>query len=253
MPAPDPRRVHPRRPIAGVDLFCYRASASPAPQIRQNIGNEIVDISQGGARIRVREVVSKGETITLELKDRKSGESFRARGEVRWCSTRPIGTPSSFFLGVQFSEVYTPMEQRDRFTTGQLPKPQEPVNPLRSSEKRAALRFAVDDYLVTLIRQGTLSTQGLKRNLARQVINLSRTGAQLSVSEVLEPGLLVHFTIHLNKFADGLETAGEVRWCRAEGGDYLLGLRFVNLPEEKRKMIDFMTKWFSTRQKKVSN
>ena len=75
----DTRRAFPRRSVRDVDMFCYRASPSAAPQLRRNIGSEILDISQGGARVRVNEAVGRGETVTLELRDRASGESFRAR------------------------------------------------------------------------------------------------------------------------------------------------------------------------------
>jgi len=250
MSKPDPRRAHPRRAVAGVDMFCYRASASLVPQMRKNIGQELVDISQGGARVKVTEPVRQGETITIELKDRQSGETFRARGEVRWCASRQAGTLSGHYLGIQFSEVYTPVGQRERFTTGSVPKPPEADIVLKAAEKRSSLRFSVDDYVVTCQRQGGLSSAGLRRNLARQVLDLSRTGTQISVSESLDPGTLVHFTLHLNKLADALEAAGEVRWCRPDATVYRAGLRFVNLPEEKRKMIDFMMKWFAGRSKK---
>ncbi len=246
MPANDPRRVHPRRFIADVDLYCYLATKSVIPQVRQNIGEGVLDISPGGARIKLNQSVGKGDTITVELKDRRSGESFRARGLVRWCAAR-AGTPAHF-AGLQFSEVYTPVGQRERFTLGAAPKTEADVM-VRASEKRVALRFKIDDYVVTLVRQGTLSAEGLKRNLARTVVDLSRTGVQLGVTEPLDPGTLMRFTLHFNKFADALEVAVEVRWSRADGLHYLAGLRFVNLSEDRKKMIDFMTKWF-TRQKK---
>jgi c-di-GMP-binding flagellar brake protein YcgR len=245
----DPRRAYPRRALTGVELFCYRASASVTPQLRQNIGQDILDISPGGARLKLNQAVGKGDTITLEIHDRKIGETFRARGQIRWAAARPSSSGAEYFAGVQFSEVYTPIGQREKFTLGAAPlaSPEEIV--LKPSEKRTALRFQVDDYVVTLVRQGTLSGEGLRRNLARNVIDLSRTGMQLSVTEPFDPGTLVRLTLHLNKFADALEAAGEVRWSRPDGAHYRAGVRFVNLSEDRRKMIDFMTKWF-TRQKK---
>jgi len=246
MPANDPRRVHPRRMIPGMDLFCYRASASVTPQMRQNIGEEVLDISPGGARLRLSQSVLKGDTITVEIRDRRSQESFRARGQIRWSASRPGA--SAHFAGIQFSEVYTPVGQREKFTLGTGGKPLEDIV-LRPAEKRAALRFQVDDYVVTCVRQGSLSSEGLKRNLARNVVDLSRTGVQISVTEPLDPGTLVRLTLHLNQFADALEAPGEVRWTRPDGAHYRSGVRFVNLSEDRKKMIDFMTKWF-TRQKK---
>ena len=245
-PASEPRRVHPRRVIPDVDLFCYRASASVTPQMRQNIGVAILDISPGGVRLRLSQPVLKGDFITIEIRDPRTRESFRARGQARWSASRPGN--GAHFAGVQFSEVYTPVGQREKFTLGSAVKALAAAAQ-RPSEQRTALRFAVDDYVITCVRQGSLSGEGLKRNLARNVVDLSRTGIQVSVDGPLDPGTLVRMTLHLNQFADALEASGEVRWTRPDGPHYRTGIRFINLPEDRKKMIDFMTKWF-TRQKK---
>lgn len=248
------RRLYARRPIAGVEVLCYRTSVSAAPQVRRNIGKDILDISPGGARVRILERLQKGDQITLELKERESGEAFRARGEVRWCAQDAAG--QLFVGGLQFNEVYTPVGRRERFTVGKGPAAQvaEAGSPSGAMEKRLAPRFQVDDYIVTCLKQGALSSLGLKRNLARTVFNLSRRGAQIGVVEALQPGDLVLFTLHLNKFSDTLESQGEVRWCRPDakvgGSNYQAGVQFLNLPEEKRKMIDFMKGWFTSYQAK---
>jgi c-di-GMP-binding flagellar brake protein YcgR len=244
----DPRRAHPRRIIAGVDLGCFRASSNPAPQLRVNIGQDIVDISDGGARLRLTEPAQAGDPLIVELKDRRSGETFRARGEVRWYAARRTAPASTHYVGVQFSEVYTPVGQRERFTTGAAKTPVETI--LKPEEKRQALRFSIQDYVVTCLRQGTLAAEGLKRNLARQVLDLSRSGCQLYVTETLDIGSLVRFTLHLNQFGDTLESAGEVRWCRPDAMNYRVGVRFVNLSDDKRKKIDFMMKLFSRPSRK---
>jgi hypothetical protein len=115
-------------------------------------------------------------------------------------------------------------------------------------EKRTAPRFWVDDYLVTCLPRGPLSPAGLKRNLAREVADLSRKGVRLRVTERLKPGACFQFTLHLNRFGDTLETAAEVRWCRPEapptGTAFVAGLQFLGLSEEKLKKIDFLKGWF---------
>src|SRR6185503_3026377 len=104
-----------------------------------------LDISKGGAQVRVNESVGRGETVTLELRDKTSGESFRARGEVRWSVSTALGC----LLGVQFSEHYTPTADRDVFTTGaspttKIPTADDPVTfELKPDEKRKAERFAL--------------------------------------------------------------------------------------------------------------
>jgi Tfp pilus assembly protein PilZ len=250
------RRAHARRVVAGLDLFCYLASGGPTPQFRRNLGHELQDISPGGARLRVVEPLDRGEMITIELRDRRSGEAFRARGEVRWCATRAAAAGQAYYVGVQFSEHYTPTELRDRFTLGaaaaaarQAGSPSAPL-----SEKRRTSRFAIDDYVVTCQRQGTLSPGGLKRNMARRVLDLGLNGAQLETSEMLDPNTVVRFTLTLNTFADTLESVANVRWCKPDPGiageSYRAGLEFVNLGEDKKKMIEFMRKWFTSRKKK---
>ena len=46
------RRSHPRRVVAGVELFCFRAAADAEPRVRVNLGRDLQDISPGGARLR---------------------------------------------------------------------------------------------------------------------------------------------------------------------------------------------------------
>ncbi len=249
------RRAFPRRSVANVDMFFYRASPSATPQMRKNIGSEILDISQGGARVRVSESVNRGETVTLELRDRASGESFRARGEVRWSVTAGLG----HLLGVQFSEHYTPMATREAFTLGAASKTEPATRldvriSLATDEKRKAERFALQDYTITLYRQGTLAPQGLKRNLGRTILDLSASGAQLEVTEPLETGSLVQLTLHLNSLNDTLDALAAVRWCRPDpsiaGAGYRTGLQFLNLGDAQRKKIEFIRKWFTKPKKK---
>lgn len=254
--APETRRAFPRRRLSNVEMFCYRASPSITPQFRKNIGSEIVDISPGGARVRVNEPVGRGETVTLELRDRSSGESFRARGEVRWSASGAPGV----LLGVQFNEHYTPVGARETFTGGaaatavkEAPRASDDIV-LAPEEKRNAVRFALQDYVITVYRQGALASQGLKRNLGRSVLDISQSGVQLETNESLEAGGLVQFTLHLNALSDSLDALAAVRWCRPDqsiaGGSYRCGLQFLNLGDIQRKKIEFMRKWFTRPKKK---
>lgn len=248
----EPRREHPRRVVAGVEIFCFRAAPDAVPQLRVNLGRGLEDISPGGARLRVTEPVSQGDALTVELRDRRSGESFRARGEVRWCETLLAGTGHSHYIGVQFKEHYSPVEVRDKFTLGaaraRLTVP--------GQDKRRAGRFRIDDYVLTCMRQGTLSAGGLKHNVAREVLDLSASGAQITLSESLEPGSLVLFTLHFNTLSDTLDASCGVRWCRPDttvaGQTYRAGLEFRNLSEDRRKMIEFLRKWFERRKARSS-
>jgi hypothetical protein len=251
----EPRRSHPRRVVAGVELFCFRAAGDAEPRIRVNLGRDLQDISPGGARLRVTEPLTQGDALTVELRDRRSGESFRARGEVRWCETLLSGAAHAHFVGVQFKEHYTPVDVRDKFTLGAI---RLPGSVSSTAEKRRTLRFSVEDYVVTCLRQGTLSGQGqgLKRNIAREVLDLSASGAQVALSEIVDPGSLLLFTLHLNTFADTLETLAAVRWCKQDvsvaGGHYKAGLEFRGLGDDRKKMIEFMRGWFEKRKNRAA-
>ena len=247
----EPRREHPRRVVAGVEIFCFRAAGESAPQFRVNLGRGLEDISPGGARLRVTEPVSQGDALTVELKDRRSGESFRARGEVRWCETLLSGSSQSHYIGVQFKEHYSPVEIRDKFTLGAARLRAAAGGP----DKRRAGRFRIEDYVLTCLRQ-TLSSQGLKRNVAREVLDLSASGAQITLSESIDPGSLVLFTLHFNTLSDTLESTAVVRWCRPDttvaGQLYRAGLEFRGLSDERRKMVEFLRKWFEKRKARSS-
>src|SRR5262249_34421196 len=155
-----------------------------------------------------------------------------ARGEVRWATAVGLG----HLLGVQFSEHYTPVGDREAFTSTPAKAKAAPDSgdiALAPAEKRQAERFTLKDYDITPHRQGILGTQGLKRNPGRSIHDISLPGAQLEVSEPLELGSLAQFTLHLNALSDTLDALAAVRWCRPDpavaGSSYRAGLQFLNL------------------------
>jgi c-di-GMP-binding flagellar brake protein YcgR len=239
----DPRRTHPRRSPKDLEMFCYRAAASATPQQRRNIGLSLLDLSAGGARLRTLEPVARGESVTLELRDRSSGEAFRARGEIRWSAS--AGTAHT--AGIQFREHYSTVELREYFATGLRPAVPDIV--LRMAEKRKGDRFSVRNVQASLLKAGSLAEQGFRRNLVREVVDLSPGGAQVLVVEPLEPGALIRFSLHMETLPDTLDVQAAVRWSKPDrgtaGDSHRVGLQFLNLSDDRRRMIEFMRKWFS--------
>jgi c-di-GMP-binding flagellar brake protein YcgR len=256
-------RRHSRRKAEGYTLVAYRTQAMSATRPRRNIGEAVLDISAGGVRLRVAEAVERGTSVTIEIKDLASGEVLHARGDVRWTESKELEGKAAYFIGVQFAEIFTPIAKRDRFfygggalaakpaaaTVKPLPAP-EPAAP----EPRRAERFQVDDYVVTAFRAGLLSTVGLRKNLATEVVDLSKSGAQIVCREKLAAGSKIQFALHLNKFGDTFESEAEVVWVKEgespEGTVYFTGIAFGAMTPAKQRQVDYMMSWFTSYQRR---
>lgn len=62
-----------------------------------------VDISAGGLQVRARQELQVGEPVEAVITLEGYGDSFRLRGEVRWC--REAGNGEEFLAGVEFSQA----------------------------------------------------------------------------------------------------------------------------------------------------
>jgi hypothetical protein len=137
---------------------------------------------------------------------------------------------------------------------GQTTTMQQPIAAASTSDGRRAERFQVDDYVVTVFRAGLLSSVGIRKNLATEVVDLSRSGAQIVMVEKMTVGSKISFTLHLNKFADTFESEAEVVWVKEgptpDGVGWFTGINFTSITAEKRKLIDYMMSWFTSYQAK---
>jgi c-di-GMP-binding flagellar brake protein YcgR len=252
-------RRHARRRAEGMTLTCYRTAPVAVYLPRRNVGEAVLDISEGGCRMRLREHVEIGASITLELRETATGDVFHAHGSVKWIDPPDAGVRATFTAGVEFVDIFTPASKRGKFLLGQaalaaVPAKDATPKPARVAPAPAA-RFKVDDYVVTLYRAGLLSSVGIRRkNLATAVVDLSRTGAQIAASERLPIGTRVAFTLHLNKFADTFETEAEVIWTKegreGQAAVVFTGLQFASLAGGKQKLLDYMMSWFTSYQAK---
>jgi c-di-GMP-binding flagellar brake protein YcgR len=275
-------RRHMRRNMSGFTLVAYKTQAASAYRPRRNIGDGVLDISAGGLRLRLTESVFKGDSITIEIKELTTGDVFHARGDVRWTETKETDGKKQFFCGIQFVEIFTPIAKREKFFLGQTAvlaaKPATPTQMAQrptgttltgataaaaapaapsAADGRKAERFQVDDYTLTVFRTGLLSSVGIRKNLATEVVDLSRSGAQIVCVEKLPMGGKISFTLHLNKFADTFESEAEVVWIKEgpspDGIVYFTGVTFTSISPEKRKLIDYMMSWFTSYQAKYKS
>lgn len=68
---------------------------------KKNLASCVLDLSQGGARILINEMLEPGTRIAFEVTLPKFKDTIRAKGQVRWVR-RVAG---NFQVGIMFTEV----------------------------------------------------------------------------------------------------------------------------------------------------
>jgi hypothetical protein len=76
-------------------VICFGGKLGLGP----NIANQILDISETGARLRVKEECVKNQELELHLSGLSHRRPVRMRGEVVWCVRTNEG---DYCVGVQF-------------------------------------------------------------------------------------------------------------------------------------------------------
>lgn len=115
-------------------------------------------------------------------------------------------------------------------------------------ERRQWERFLLDECSVSVNRRGFAALFEGGANIARKVLDLSEGGAQIVVARELRVGSRVRVTLHLDKFQDGLDAEGTVRWVRKPNGkrEIRVGVEFTGLNEAERRKIQSMKSWFTS-------
>ena len=121
--------------------------------------------------------------------------------------------------------------------------------PASGPRPRDADRFSLDDFEVTLHRDRRPGLFRKPENLALNLLDLSRTGAQVVCTKPLEPGEKVRLTVHLKKFRDTFEVEAETKWSRfprpQEGLAWRAGLAFGALDGPRKRLLESMESWFT--------
>lgn len=94
-----------------------------------------------------------------------------------------------------------------------------------------------------LYPDGLLVSYSVPEERASVPLDLSEGGLRLLVKERLDAGTRVYTRLHVEKFAERVEAAGEVRWCcpaaGSEGG-FEAGVMFLDLDPEVAKKISLL-------------
>jgi hypothetical protein len=107
-PAPKDKREHPRFKVEGATTSVgkpgFLASLGIGP-----IRHSVVNLSQGGAMVRVGKSLPIGSRHELQIEIPRSNEVIETVGEIRWCA-QSARKDSDFYVGFRFVDL-TPAEQ----------------------------------------------------------------------------------------------------------------------------------------------
>jgi hypothetical protein len=137
-------------------------------------------------------------------------------------------------------------------------KPQSPsTTNFKKAELRRHVRFVPERVSAQIYPKGFLTTIGIGRNNeARQVVNLSESGALIVLDSKLPAGTKVQVRIEMEQYKDIIETEGEIRWCYQSAraaGDFYAGVMFRNLPASQASRIAKMRDWFTSPEYKMKS
>ena len=116
-------------------------------------------------------------------------------------------------------------------------------------DRRRHSRFDILQARATLFRgphgpEGlVVSTRPVRKNWARTSIDLCEGGAQIVVSDRLEPGTPVYGSIDVDECAERIQIRGEIRWCaplRGPEGAFRAGVMFKDLEPSQMKAISLV-------------
>jgi len=238
-----------RRPAKGLSLTCTRILASRLQSAGAgNIAIDLHDVGWGGIRFAASESIDRGSLLNLLIRDDATGESMNVRGEVVWVDPRNAGGRDLNLVGTKFDEILTVPAKCawffDRWVAIQ-PKPWETRTAAPVAKARAAERFVTGGCEVTLERDHRFRTYEKAGNLASQLLDLSRTGAQVLCVDPVKRLERMRLTVNFRNFAEIFTAEGETVWV-VPGDDQTgrVGLAFGSLNHAQLRQMQTLEQWF---------
>lgn len=244
-------RRKPRRPAKGLSLNCMQRPVSRVYSGNlRNVAVELQDVGWGGVRFVASEPLQAASPLNLQIREEASGEVLHARGEVAWVRTQREGEREFHVVGVKFAEILTDPAKCGRFF-GDIPAPKAtaPESPKPAPQRRGGNRFSLSDCEVVLERDHRFRAQEKPGNLASQLLDLSRSGAQVVSTEPLRRGERVRLTVILKKYQDIFTAEAEAVWTRdlrpAADRSWRVGLAFGSLDHAQERKLQSLERWFA--------
>ena len=127
---------------------------------------------------------------------------------------------------------------------GGAQKPADPTHARKMYlEQRSAKRFRLLEHDVSVQKPGLL--WGLKKNLAKCVLDLSLTGARVHLLQSLHPGDQVTVQVRVTKFDETVQARAIVRWVKPFETGVQVGLKFMNIDETDRAKLRRLEGFFA--------
>ncbi|GEM_PF-2380530 len=242
------KRRYRRVAYKGAKILCYSPEEARGAH-PYNFATHLVDVSPVGACIlsvgRLRPKVHM--IVDIFFTQHQGG--FRVPALVRWSKEVEHRGQALFMTGLEFlSKPDYSGRALDAVLGHEPPGPETKMRSARENRRRVA-RVRVDVAEIVCVPSGLLAGLGMRRNLARSLLDLSQHGARFVSRRILSPGRLVKLSLRIPRLGDVFKIVGRVRWCRPDptsgrGERHIVGVEFEEVPEKHRALLHGLDQWF---------
>ena len=104
------RRRHERFALEDAQVSLYKGGLFTRLGFKDNQARTAIDLSEGGARILIRERIPAGTKVRVTIQMEKYSDIIEAEGEIRWCH-QSAKKAEDIYVGVQFLNL-DPVQMR---------------------------------------------------------------------------------------------------------------------------------------------
>jgi hypothetical protein len=241
------RRKGNRTVYKGAKVACFSAEHQ-SQHDSYNFASHLVDVGLGGMCILSVGRLRDGVRMNVDIFFPQHQGGLKAIAKVKWSREIDYRGKTLFMTGLEFVG-------RPEFTGRALDAVRGREHRIETTvrmarfERRRHERHRVAIAEITCMPSGLLASLGLARNPARSLIDLSRSGAQVSVNKPLETGEYVRVRIRIPRVGDILTMTGRVQWCHADSrapkkDRWVVGIAFRDVPAKSREILDGLRQWF---------
>lgn len=150
--------------------------------------------------------------------------------------------------------------QEDTFIRAFTKHKEKEITPDTSAfyrDRRRHPRFKLSDCTLICYKDTPLKFL-LKKNIAKSIYDLSKSGLRFTTDKKLPAGTHVYIKFNLPKFSDSFEALGKICWIKeipkgetTGSVNYYVGVSFTNISENDANKIEHMRSWFTSPHSKL--